>query len=71
MDSPCAPHFVSSIGLRCTHILDNEYTFWDKLPYIMTEMLLTSVFFSNFTFSWIFVFLGLAKIKYELRKMNS
>ncbi len=68
--TPCSPCFVSSLYYPCRTVTENESTFLGKLPFILAENLVVTNFLFAWTFSWINIFLGLAWIREEVRKLR-
>ncbi|OXA46419.1 uncharacterized protein LOC118437688 [Folsomia candida] len=69
-ESPCAPHFVSSLFLPCEGFRDYYIPFLHKIPFMAIEYYLTTVFFFSWSFNWAVIFLGMSWIVAELRRMS-
>lgn len=72
-ESPCAPHFSSSLYFPCSGFPNGTgktYHLLEKIPFIMIEYYLTTVIFTTISFNWALLFLGISWILYELKKLE-
>jgi hypothetical protein len=69
-ESPCAPNFVSSYFLPCKDFQGLGIPFWSKVPYMIVEYYLTSLFFTILFFNWSVLYLGLSWLIFELRHIK-
>lgn len=68
-ESPCAPHFTSSLFLPCEGFKDHPIPWLNKVPFILIEYYLTTVIFSTLSFNWAIIFLGLSWVVAELKEL--
>jgi len=70
IEIPCTPHFISSLAFPCRYPGEDVEGVVAKIPYFFMESYLVTMVLFLFAFNWAFVFLGLAWIRRELRKLR-
>lgn len=68
--SPCSPHFISSLIFWCDSIAETGQSVEAKIPILLFELYVICMFLYICSFHWSFILFGLSLVSTELTKME-